>query len=225
MITLAEPATTQATAFQATLPTDIDPPILSSPLAFSQVLPHMRFPIGTRTENQGTLRCLIDTGASLNVGRTSYHDSIAKTRPDIVHYYGPITDAPGFNPLTIGSVNGDSPSTPLDAIITYKTPYVLNGRPVHLTFALGSSIATNSIVAFPFLQSIKAVLMLENMTLVSSLLGESFPIDPMVPLRSDSAPSIPSEAPSAFHASAPISPQITDLATATYLLEAAPNRL
>ena len=158
-----------------------------------------------------------------------------------MHYYSPLKDADGMQPFTIGGVNGDGPSTHIDAIITYKTPYVIHGRPVLVTFALGNSIATNSIVSFPFLQSIKATIMFENMTMVSAMLGESFKIDSMVPLRADAAPAIPQDTSPTFvtpvgtqHAAAnnrnnakwppPSRHTTTSPATAeVYLLDTAPN--
>jgi hypothetical protein len=45
--------------------------------------------------------------------------------------------------------------------------------------------------------------MLENMTCVSATLGDSFKMEAMVPLRADSAPIIPPEAPAAFLSEAP----------------------
>lgn len=102
-------------------------PINCPPLSFSQVLPHLNFPIGHRAENQGTLRCLLDTGASLNVGRTEYHESIAKSRPDVVEFFAFLEDVDGMQPFTIGGVNGDGPATDINAVITYKTPYVVYG--------------------------------------------------------------------------------------------------
>jgi hypothetical protein len=181
--------------FQATL----QPTVGAPPLAFSQVLPHICFPIGKRTgDNQNTLRCMLDSGASLNVGRTEYHASIYKLRPELVHSFAYLKDIDGMKEFTIGSVNGDGPATVIDAAITYKTPYILQGRPVVVTFALGPTIATNSILSFPFLQSIKATIMFENNTCVSGALGDSFKIDPMVPLQADRAPIIPLESPAAF---------------------------
>jgi hypothetical protein len=179
--------------------TAFQPPQTFTPtLSFSQVLPHVSFPIGPRAENQGLLRCMIDTGASLNVGRTEYHMSIRDKRPELVHYFSKLADIEGMQPFGIGSVNGDGPATTMDAMISYKTPYIVGGRPVTITFALGSSIATNSILSYPFLQSIKGTVMLENMTLVSATLGDSFRIESMVPLRANQAPIIPESAPAAF---------------------------
>ena len=42
--------------------------------------------------------------------------------------------------------------------------------------------------------------MLENMTLVSALLGDSFKIESMVPMRASLAPQIPTDAPAAYAA-------------------------
>jgi hypothetical protein len=142
---------------------------------------------------------LLDTGASLNVGRTEYHEAIAKSRPEIVEFFGYLKDLADTTPFTIGGINGDGPTTDIDAVISYKTPYVVNGVPVRLTLALGPSVATNSIISYPFLTSIKGTVMLENSTLVSALLGDSYKIEPMIPLRSDAPPIIPDFAPVAYN--------------------------
>ena len=207
---------------QPTSPTDrLGHP--TTPIALSQVLPHICFPIGPRTDHQGTLRCMVDTGASLNVGRTDYHSAIARNRPDLVHHFGLLKDT-GMQPFGIGSVDGNGAATMIDSIITYKTPYVIRGQPVTVTFALGSSIATNSILSFPFFQSIKASFLFENMTCISSLLGDSFKFDLMVPLRADNAPTIPADAPAAYTAEpAPLESDSRFLDI--YLCEAGPNRL
>ena len=42
--------------------------------------------------------------------------------------------------------------------------------------------------------------MLENMTLVSALLGDSFKIESMVPMRANLAPQIPTDVPAAYAA-------------------------
>ena len=109
----------QATAMAPTRPT-------ITPISFSQVLPHLRLPIGPRAENQGTICCLVDTGASLNVGRMDYHQAIYRNRPELVVRFDSLKDAPGSAPpFSIGSVNGKAPPTDIKATITYKTPYVI----------------------------------------------------------------------------------------------------
>ena len=131
-------------------------------------------------------------------------------------------------PFSIGSINGEAPPTNIEATITYKTPYVIQGQPIIVTFALGKTIATNSILSFPFLQSIKAALILENMTCVSAVLGDTFRIEYMVPLWADAAPTIPADAPAAYTATQPNLNTPTPTApntTVIYLNEAAPNQL
>ena len=109
--------------------------------------------------------------------------AIARNWPDLVVRFSMLKDEPnGSSPFSIGSVNGDAPPTDIEATITYKTPYIIRGQPVVVTFALSKTIATNSILSFPFLQSIKAALLLENMTCISAVLGDTFKSEYMVPL-------------------------------------------
>ena len=60
------------------------------------------------------------------------------------------------------------------AVITYKTPFVVNGKPVTVSLALGEGVACNTIFSWPFLHIIKASIMNKNDSLVSGLLGEQF---------------------------------------------------
>ena len=74
------------------------------------------------------------------------------------------------------------------AVITYKTPFVLNGKPVTVSLALGEGVACNTIFSWKFLQTIKASIMTNNDALVSGLLGENFRLEMVVPKRAKESP-------------------------------------
>ena len=177
---------------------------LDAALQVSQQLPHIRFPIGPTASPQGALLALMDTGAGLNLGRLSYHKSIAEQRPEIVHQFAYLKDLDNLRPFGLGGVHGTSDNdNDVEAVISYKTPYRRNGKPVVITVALGERVATNTILSLPFLVAIKASILFESMTLVSGVLGDSYKIDMMVPLRADRAPTITQAMPSSYAATPP----------------------
>ena len=57
-----------------------------------------------------------------------------------------------------------------------------------LSLVLIEGVESNTIFAWPFLQTIKASIMTENNTLVSGLLEDKFKLDMMVPQRAKDAP-------------------------------------
>ena len=74
------------------------------------------------------------------------------------------------------------------AVITYKTPFVVNGQQVTVSFALGEGVACNTIFSYPFLYAIKGSVLTESNTLVSGMLGETFRLELMIPPRAREAP-------------------------------------
>ena len=58
--------------------------------------------------------------------------------------------------------------------ITYKTPFVVNGKPVTAPLALGEGVACNTIFLWPFLKKIKPSINTNNNNLVNGLLGYHF---------------------------------------------------
>ena len=57
------------------------------------------------------------------------------------------------------------------AAITYKTPFVVNGKLMTVFLDLGEGVACNTIFSCPFLKTIKASIMTGNNYLVSGILG------------------------------------------------------
>jgi hypothetical protein len=187
------------TAYQATLKR------LNSEIQMSHVLPHLRFCISPPTNDEskpnGTTLALVDTGAGLNVGRLSYHQSIFQRAPHLVHDFAFLKDCEGIEPFGLGGVvKGDSEQAgkDIEAIITYKTPYILNGREVLVSLGLGKDVACNTILSWPFLQSLNASLITESQVVILGRLGAVLPYDNMVPLRANVAPANAAGAPPSF---------------------------
>ena len=163
----------------------------------SQLLPHSNFPIGE--EGEATLLCMIDTGASLNLGRFSYHEDIFLTNPDLVHSFVYLKDIDGMKPLNIGGVGTEGPPAEVVAVTTYKTDLFLNGKMVLLSIALSPTAAANTIVGLPLLKAFNSTILLGSDTLVCQKVGAAFALSYVTPLRSDAAPTVCKEASRSFY--------------------------
>ena len=146
---------------------------------------------------------LVDTGVELNIGRLSYHQSIAEHHPELVVQFAFLKDVPGLDPLQISGIGinkKDSTVLECTAIITYKMPYMHAGCPIVVLLGLGEAVSCNTVFSYPFLSVIKAGILFKSMMMTSGRLREVFPLEAMVPLRAQQAPSVPTGAPGAFQA-------------------------
>ena len=151
--------------------------------------------------DRATILGLLDTGAGLNIGRLSYHQSITECHPELVVQFAFLKDVPGLDPLQISGIGiNEKDSTALEcmAMITYKMPYMHAGCPIVVSLGLGDTISCNTVFLYPFLSAIKAGILFKSMTMMSSRLGEVFPLEAMVPLRAQQAPSVLTRVPGAF---------------------------
>ena len=161
------------------------------PLRVSQIMPHARVLVGKK--GKSTLEAMIDTGAGLNLGRLHYHENISKQHPDIVHKFQWIKDMQALEEFNIGGVDAKSTGElAVKAVISYYTPYTVDGQTVTIAFGLAASAAANTIIGLPFLRSTKTTVYLDDetsSTVVLQLLGVSLPIAYHPPLMADMAPS------------------------------------
>ena len=163
----------------------------------------MRFPIGA-SNPQGSLLGLIDTCAGLNIGKLSYHAGIAQTRPELVAEFKYSQDIPEMKDFQVAGINGGEDSKcSIEAVISYKTPYIIKGKAVIVTFALGEHVSTNTVFSYPFLHGTKCSVLFESDTVVSGVLGESFRVESMRPLCADNPPTVPPDAPPHYFARFP----------------------
>ena len=116
----------------------------------SQQLPYLNFPIGERSKSS-YIYGLGDTGAGLNLGNIEYHQLLAKRHPNLVLKFAYLKDIGGVDPFNISGVDGGKESeqgnvgVDVTAVITYKTPFLVNGKPVTVSLALGEGVACNTI--------------------------------------------------------------------------------
>ena len=145
----------------------------------SHLLPHMYFPIGSKKPNEDhyTLLGMVDLGAGLNLERQGYHKSIYECHPNLVEKFAYLHEVLGMDPFPIRGIGGRDkghPAAECITIITYKTPFRVDGVPLVVSFGLREGVACNTVFSYLFLSALKDGVMFENMTLISSRLGEIF---------------------------------------------------
>lgn len=158
-------------------------------LSISQVMPHIRLPIGIKSE--GSLFAMIDTGAGLNLGRLSYHKGIFESHPHLVATFAYIKDVENLSEFDIGGVDAEGNMTRVTAVIVYKTPFKVNAMPVNVAFGLSPSASTNTIIGLPFIRATRCSFFFDGTSderVLSQTLGFNFPLTYQVPLRADKPP-------------------------------------
>lgn len=166
-------------------------------LNISQVMPHINIPIG-KSQRAATLCCMLDSGAGLSLGRLSYHKSIYKRHPELVHQWIDLKDSSSMEEFTIGGIDAKGTPTKVTSMISYLTPFTVNGQAVHIQFALAEDVASNAIVGLPFLRSTNSSVLFEHDTMVAQKLGHTFKIFYQVPHQSEVAPIISPDATQTF---------------------------
>ena len=159
-------------------------------LGITQSMPHVRLPTGTNRD--AVIDVMVDSCAGLNLGKLSYHRSIYEARPDLVHQFAFIKDLDNVKAFDIGGISRDAPALSVTALITYKTPFRINGQQVLVSFALSDGSAANTIVGLPFLRATRCAMFMEENgqdSLVVQKLGQTFKIDYHPPLVGETAPS------------------------------------
>jgi hypothetical protein len=177
-------------------------------LSISQVMPHIKIPIG-KSSRSATLSCMVDSGAGLSLGRLSYHKSIYNRHPELVHAWLNIKDSPSMEEFTIGGIDTKGNPTKVTSIISYITPFTINGQAVHIKFALADDVASNAIIGIPFLRSTCSSLLFAHDTMISQRLGHTFEIFYQVPQQSEIAPITNTDATAVLPATISTQPHIS----------------
>ena len=154
-------------------------------LEITQVLPHIRLPIGS--DGKSSILSMVDSGAGLSLGRLQYHRSIFEKCPELVAQFVYLKDADNMNEFGLGQIGeGDGPK--VTAVIAYKTPFMINAQPVTVSIGLSDSVTANTIIGLPFLKAADAVAMFGSNALLLQRVGVTLNIEYQVPLRADQAP-------------------------------------
>ena len=177
-------------------------------LSISQVMPHVNIPIG-KSNRAATLSCMVDSGAGLSIGRLSYHKSIYQRHPELVHRWIELKDSANMEEFTIGGIDAKGVPTKVTSMISYVTPFTINGQAVNIQFALAEDVASNAIVGLPFLRSTNSSVLFEHDTMVSQKLGYTFKVFYQVPHQSEVAPMTSPGATATFPATIVTPPQVS----------------
>ena len=84
-----------------------------------------------------------DVGAGLNLGNIERHQSVAERHPNLVLQFVYLKDLDDMDPFNISIIEGEKYSKEgkggvyVTKVITYKSPLVLNRKPVTASFTLG----------------------------------------------------------------------------------------
>ena len=95
-------------------------------------------------------------------------------------------------------MNREKEGVEVTEVITYKTPLVVNGKPVTVYLSLLEGVARNTIFSWTFLQTIKYEIITNGNALVIGLIGEQFNTDIMAPQRSKEYTRTPEGIPVSF---------------------------
>ena len=177
----------------------VSPKLSVTSLNISQQMPHVRIQVGLLGDT--TLLNMVDTGAGLSLGRLDYHKSIYETRPHVVSSFVYLKDSPDMDEFDIGGVDEFGNPTRVTAIITYKTPFHINGSAVTLSYGLSASASTNTILGLPFLRSAQAAILMtgnDDESMICQRLGSTFRIEYSVPFRANKTPNLPSDTHAAY---------------------------
>jgi hypothetical protein len=108
--------------------------------------------------------------------------------------------------ITIGGIDTKGNPTKVTSIISYITPFTINGQAVNIKFALAEDVASNAIVGVPFLRSTCSSLLFAHDTMISQRLGHTFDIFYQVPQQSEIAPITNTDATAVLPATVDTSP-------------------
>ena len=151
-------------------------------LEITQVLPHVRLPIGL--DGKSTMFSMVDSGAGLNLGRLQYHLDLYEKHPEVVHAFTYLKDADNMSEFGLGQV-GEGEGPKVIAVIEYHSPFKVDGRPVRISFGLSESCTCNTIIGFPFLKAADGIPMFGSNALILQRFGVTLNMDYQVPLRAN----------------------------------------
>jgi hypothetical protein len=134
--------------------------ILPAPIVSN--LPHILLKFGTSLDDPDcpSVRCLVDTGATLTTGNFHYVAAIAKRLPHCVaKVYGP----EDYNAIVLSGIiqrgAGDSVATKLTVGFQFHLPYLTHeGQATSILITTRPHVAVNAIVGLPFIQATKMII-------------------------------------------------------------------
>ena len=152
----------------------------------------------------------------MNLVNIDSHQSVVNHHPNLVQIFLYLKDMDDVDPFNISGVDRGKESETgklginITTVITYKTPFVVNGQLVTVYLALGEGVACNTTFSWPFMKTIKTLITTKNNALVSGIMGYQFKLDMMVPQRPKDQPKAPEGIPVSLSFAIPETQNITD---------------
>jgi hypothetical protein len=126
---------------------------------------------------------------------------IANRHSDVIVQIIDLDNVPGGGRFALGGVggkdeNGGNPSgCMVTHVMSYKTPFEVEGRKVVKSVALANRCASTTIFGLPFMIKAEMSLLLPSMSVVSNAFGAVFPIHLQRPMQNADLPEFPDGAP------------------------------
>ena len=171
-------------------------------LRMSQALPHIDIPVGADMKSKITLRTVFDSGAGLNVGRRSYHENVKKSYPHLVITFVDLQQG-NYDTPAIGGVDGNAYGSSVTAIITYRTPFYVGGKPVKLTFGLVDGLCARSILGITTMQKARMNYLVAPQVVTSEAFNYTFQVTMQKPSTDDTPPTAITGNAAVLHAGVP----------------------
>ena len=134
-----------------------------------------------------------------------YHCSVVNKYPHLVSQFEPLEDLKNHNPFIIGDIRkggNNEGGTKISQIITYKTPFRVNGWKVLFSIDIGD-FSTRTLLSYQFFKTPKATIIPESSILVRGLLVTAFKITIKPPLLVTEPPTAKAGVPAVLMENAP----------------------
>ena len=156
------------------------------PLDLDNGLPVICLQFGRSAKQEISFGCHVDTCAAMNTGNLLVHKWIMTSFPHIVAEYLEYNDTESFNPIQLlcavedeqRNNSRDDNKGKLTAIVRYWTQYKnKDGSREVISFGLGEDIAANSLLGLPTLKRWKALIDLEDESLIARSIQTTFKME------------------------------------------------
>ena len=137
-------------------------------LLISEALPFIAFQLGDtlNVNTSATLEGGVDTMCGASIGNLDYHRLVYERNPEMVVQFEALADLSDQQGFGIGGIDGNADGAKVTHIITYRTPYMVNGAQLFISLGLGN-FGIKTLFSYPLLKALKATILLESGTLIS----------------------------------------------------------
>ena len=125
----------------------------------SAELPHVSIPIGTSSSHVA-IRAAADSCAGMNIGELAFHRRIHELYPELVVNWVDLATA--ANPLSVGGVGKHSSGLIVSHVITYRLPYMKNGKETTLSIGLSKDAACTVLLGIGFFRKTRSIMSFSN---------------------------------------------------------------